>query len=208
MMHKLLHLWDILSKFKINIGLILIIFIVGYSCEKDEPSINRFQYGQCSPHETIAKSFKNCNCSIQIQHYRNLYTFVKIESSYYSITPPCRQNVFKIKFTNSVHDHNEPDIDFSFYMPQYTNEEFFKIDTFQIDTMGMGAWSLSGGHGGPRYGVDVTFIWDSVKINDNIYSGKGKFIINSDIPYNLNSDYVYPAQEIPFEFCESRRTNS
>ena len=206
-MHKLLYLWDILSKFKIQIGLILIIFIVGYSCKKDEPYGYKSPYGQCSSYKTIAKSLPNCNCSIQIQHYRNLYTFVKIESSYYSISPPCIQNVFKIRFINSVHDHNEPNIDFSFYMPQYTKEEFFRIDTFQIDTMGMGAWSISGGHGGPRYGVDVTFIWDSVKINDNIYSGKGKFIINTDIPHNLYPDYDYPAQEIPFEFRESRRTN-
>ncbi len=38
-----------------------------------------------------------------------------------------------------------------------------------------------------------------VSLVGKVYSGKGRFILNKDIPSSF-SGYKYPAQEIPFEF--------
>ncbi|MGM0622277.1 MAG: hypothetical protein ACQETJ_14585 [Bacteroidota bacterium] len=157
----------------------------------------------CSQETIIANSKQDCSCDITFRNYIREYSFTGIKSTYVSIGPPCNQNVFKIKYINAVHDHNEPDIEFGFYLPPYSNEDFFKADTFQIDTVSIGEWKRTGGFGGPKFDVDVTFIWESVELSEGIYSGKGKFLINEEIPTSF-PNYFYPVQEIPFEFCELR----
>ncbi|MBW8325075.1 MAG: hypothetical protein K0M50_09965 [Prolixibacteraceae bacterium] len=57
--------------------------------------------------------------------------------------------------------------------------------------------SLCGGVGGPASNVDITLIWDEVSLEGSVYSGKGRFIINKDIPSSF-SGYKYPAQENTF----------
>lgn len=159
----------------------------------------------CDATKIIARSKSDCACNIKIQSYVNEYTFTKIESNYYSVGPPCNQHIFKIKYINNIHDHNEPDIEFGFYFPQLENKDFFSVDTFQVDTIYFGEWRATGGHGGPRFDADVTFIWDEVNLVEGIYSGRGKFIINKKIPVNYPATYYFPSQEIPFEFCRLRR---
>jgi hypothetical protein len=182
------------------------IFFVGCNPEDYNPPGKQLP-SYCDVTNTIAKSKNECACNIKIQSYVNEYTFTKIESNYYTLGPPCNQNFFIIKYINKVHDHNEPDLEFGFYLPQLENNDFFKVDTFQIDTIYYGEWSSTGGHGGPRYDADVTFIWDEVDLVEGIYSGKGKFIINKKIPVNYPATYYFPRQEILFEFCQLRRND-
>ena len=185
-------------------NIFLTIIFLGCINKDYEPPGKRLP-SYCQETDFIARSKNECECSIRIQSYVNEYTFTKIESNYYSVGPPCNQNIFKIKYINSVHDHNEPDLEFGFYLPQLENKDFFKVDTFQIDTIYYGEWKATGGHGGPRYDADVTFIWDEVDLIEGIYSGKGKFIINKKIPVNYPATYHFPRQEILFEFCQLRR---
>jgi len=177
---------------------LFVFFILFTNCENEAITEDKGLPEYCDPQEILAAS-NLCNCSITFYDYINQQTFTSIESSYYSVGPPCNQNVFKIKYFNSIHDHNEPDIYFGLFMPQYELEDFFKIDTFQIDTVKITQKDLSGGITSPKYNVDVTLIWDSVQVDDGIYSGKGKFTINKEISSSFPK-YDYPVQEIPFEF--------
>lgn len=194
------------SKPPIFIVICLSIIFILSACKKDEPqALGRNFQTSCGVTEKIAQSRNDCQCSIIFRDYVNTYTFTSIESTYNILGPACKQNLFTIKYINSTHDHNETDFEFGFYLPQFTNEEFFRIDTFRVDTIYYGEWRPSGGHGGPRYDADVVFIWDEVYLNEGIYSGEGKFIINKRIPVNYPATFFFPAQEIPFEFCELRR---
>ncbi|GEM_PF-6871587 len=188
------------------IPIYLLVISILFGCEEDEPqALGRNYQPSCGSIKKIAQCAINCQCSIVFNDYVNTYTFTKIESSYSALGPACKQNFFRIKYINSTHEHNETDFEFGFYLPQYTNEEFFKIDTFKVETLYYGEWRPMGGHGGPRYDMDIDFIWDEVHLNEGIYSGKGKFIINKKIPVNTPPTYYFPEQEILFEFCEWRR---
>ncbi|MDX8341431.1 hypothetical protein SLH46_19690 [Draconibacterium sp. IB214405] len=185
-----------------NFGIALLFFyLVGCTKEEQSQALGENMFDPCGAIEFIAKNRDNCHSNIVLQSYVNEYTFTEIESSYYALGPQCEQNRFTIKYINSTHDHNEPDLEFGFYLPKYPNSIFFKKDTFNIDTIYYREWRPSGGHGGPRYDAEAIFIWDEVEINDTIYSGKGKFILNKEIPVNYPATYFFPAQEIPFEFC-------
>ncbi len=179
------------------------IFFINGCISDDQPTpLGKNMYSPCGGIATIAKSKADCKCNIVFKDYVNEYTFTGIQSAYYKFGPVCKQNMLFIKFFNSVQDHNEPNYEFGFYLPQLANEDFFKIDTFQIDTLHYGESRLSGGHSGPIYDANVVLIWDEVNLADGIYSGKGKFIINKEIPVNYPATYFFPKQEIPFEFCE------
>jgi len=170
---------------------------------EDEPqALGGNSYSPCGGIAIIAKSKADCKTNIVFKDYVNEYTFTGIQSAYYKLGPICKQNMLFIKFINSVHDHNETDFEFGFYMPQFLNEQFFKPDTFMIDTLYYGEKRLTGGHGGPKFDADVLFIWNEVSLNDSVYSGKGKFIINKKIPVNYPATYFFPEQEISFEFCK------
>lgn len=181
----------------------VILFLCG--CQKDEPeALGKGIQPYCQPEKLIAKSYLNCYCDISFTDYIHKYTYVKITSAYYQVGPPYLQNVFYINYINSVHNHNEPDYKFGFYLPRIADKDFFKPDTFQIDTLFIFESSLTGGHGGPVFNVDISFIWLNVEINEGIYSGSGKFIINEKIPTSFPG-YTWPEQEILFEFCDSGR---
>jgi hypothetical protein len=190
------------------LNVIVIFWVLSFiflGCKEEEPQgLGQNYRDPCGVIKRIAQSSSNCQCSIVFKDYVNTYTFTKIESSYNALGPYCKQNLFKIKYINSTHEHNQTDFEFGFYLPQYTDEEFFRVDTFRIDTLGYSEYRQTGGHGGPRYSSDVLFIWDEVKLKEGIYTGKGKFIINKKIPVNYPATYFFPAQEISFEFCEPR----
>ena len=84
-------------------------------------------------------------------------------------------------------------------MKAMTRNEFFKPGSIQINKLDIYEESLCGGIGGPASNVDITLIWDEVSLIGSVYSGKGRFIINKDIP-SSSKGYYYPAQELPFEF--------
>jgi hypothetical protein len=84
-------------------------------------------------------------------------------------------------------------------MNAMTRVEFFKPGSIQINKLDIYEESLCGGISGPASNVNITLIWDEVSLIGNYYTGKGRFIINKDIPSSF-PDYYYPAQEIPFEF--------
>jgi len=187
-------------------GIGMIIFL--YGCYSNEPEpLGKNMPSYCSATKLIAKSYENCSCNIVFRDYINEYTFTGINSVYYQIGPPCSQNVFYISYINSVHDHNEPDYRFGFYLPMINEEDFFKPGSFNIDTISIFENSLTGGFGGPKYNIDITFMWENIELNEGIYSGTGKFIINKEIPTSFPG-YSWPVQEIPFEFCSSRRTDN
>lgn len=189
----------------LQIAGILLIFTF-YSCHTDEPEpLGENMSPYCSATKLIAQSYRNCRCNITFTDYLlHEYTYVGINSVYGQIGPPCSQNVFYINYINSVHDHNEPDYKFGFYLPILNDEDFFKPGSFKIDTIFIFENSLTGGFGGPKYNVDVTFIWDNVEYKEGIYSENGKFVINKEIKTSF-SCCSWPTQEIPFVFCDSRR---
>jgi hypothetical protein len=88
-------------------------------------------------------------------------------------------------------------------MDRIDKKDFFKPGSIQINELDIYEESLCGGMGGPASNVDITLIWDEVSLDGSIYSGKGRFIINKDIPSSF-AGYKYPAQEIPFEFFPSK----
>jgi hypothetical protein len=176
----------------------LLILLIG--CHSEDEQHGNYMPSYCSASKTIAKSNKDCSCRIAFKDYMYEYTYIIINSNYYQIGPPCSQNVFKIKYINSIHDHNEPDYEFGFYLPIMKEEDFFKPDTFNIDTVDIFYQHPMGGHGGPIFNVDITLIWESVSINQGMYTGRGKFIINKEIPTSYPG-YKWPVQEIPFVFC-------
>lgn len=182
--------------------ILVFVFCVSFAC-KEEIHYGKEMPSYCEPTQIIASSNK-CVCNISFSnylYYTDDYTYISIESSYYEIGPPCNQNVFKIKYINSIHDHNEADYEFSFHMPRLSIEQFFAIDTFAIDTIGIYESKPTGGHGSAKYDVDVTLIWDSVSISEGVYWGSGKFIFNDSIP-SIFPNYFWPKQEINFEFCK------
>jgi hypothetical protein len=185
----------------------LIIFVTlfilpGCNIEDEPQGLGGNMHSPCGGIAIIAKSKADCNTKIVFKDYINEFTFTGIQSAYYKLGPVCKQNMLFIKFFNSVHDHNEPNYEFGFYLPQFSNDEFFKIDTFQIDTIHYGESRLTGSHSKPIYDANVIFIWDEVSLNDSIYYGKGKFIINKKIPVNYPATYFFPEQEISFELCK------
>ncbi len=187
-------------------GTVFLLSVCACHTDESEP-LGKNVSPYCSATKEIAKSFENCSCDIKFTDFMHEYTYTKISSVYSHLGPPCSQNIIYISYVNSVHDHNEPNYKFGFYLPTISEEEFFKPGSFHIDTISIYESSLTGGFGGPIYDVDITFIWDGVNLNEDIYSGTGKFIINKEIPTSFPG-YFWPVQEIPFEFCGSRRMDN
>lgn len=184
----------------------IVLFLLGLQgCKEPEDSNTKQppRFG-CQTTETIARSIKT-DCNIQFWDIMFKYTYVRIESSFYTIGAPCNQSAFAIKYINSKHDHNEPDYTFILKMSQIDKKYFFKPGSIKINDFDIFESKLTGGGGGPVTNVDITLIWDEVSLIGNVYSGKGRFIINKDIPSSF-PDYKYPAQEIAFEFHERNRT--
>jgi hypothetical protein len=154
----------------------------GVGCKKKEESHYKYPMNWCQATKIDAQSIKS-SCNIQFWDIMHQYTYVSIESSFYFLGPPCSQSAFEIKYINSKHDHNEPDYSFVFKISE--------LDIYERQS--------NAGGGGPMGNVDITLIWDEVTLSGSVYSGKGKFIINKDIPSSFPG-YKYPAQEIPFEF--------
>ncbi|MDP3643505.1 MAG: hypothetical protein Q8S54_09995 [Bacteroidota bacterium] len=178
---------------------IILTAVIGTGCQESEDSYPKQYPGyQCRATEPIARSI-NTDCNIQFWDIMFKYTYVKLESYFYTVGAPCNESVFRIKYINSKHDHCEPDYTFTLKMNAMTRDEFFKPGSIQINKLDIYEESLCGGIGGPASNVDITLIWDEVSLVGSVYSGKGRFIINKDIPSSFPG-YKYPAQEIPFEF--------
>jgi hypothetical protein len=175
---------------------ILVFFLGCKNQDNMEHGNNPFNW--CYPTEIFARSVKS-DCNIQFWDILFKYTYVKIESSFYSIGAPCNENIFEIKYINSLHDHCENDYTFKLNLSTLTKEEFFKKGSFPVSKFSIWEESLCGGHGSNYTDVDITLVWDEVSVVGKIYSGKGKFIINKDIPFGVDT-LNYPAQEIPFIF--------
>lgn len=103
-------------------------------------------------------------------------------------------NIFKIECQSKIYYYT-----FTMKMNAMKRDEFFKPGSIQINKLDIYEESLCGGVGGPASNVEITLIWDEVLLIGNYYTGKGRFVINKDIPSSF-SCYKYPAQEIPFEF--------
>lgn len=172
--------------------------ILGTGCQKTDDSNYKYPMNWCRSTEIAAHSIKS-SCNIQFWDIMHKYTYVSIESSFYNIGPPCNQSAFSIKYVNSKHDHNEPDYTFTMKMNPIDKKDFFKPGSMKISELDIFESKLTGGVGGPAQNVDITLIWDEVSLVGKVYSGKGRFILNKDIPSSF-AGYKYPAQEIPFEF--------
>lgn len=159
----------------------------------------------CETTEIVAKSIKS-SCNIQFWDIMYKYTYISIESSFYTIGAPCNQSAFAIKYINSKHDHNEPDYTFTLKMDRIDKNDFFKPGSIKVTGLDIYEEELTGGMGGPVSNVDITLIWDEVSLVGNVYSGKGRFVINKEIPSSF-PNYKYPAQEIPFEFQPRERAS-
>jgi hypothetical protein len=185
--------------------LTVILFLLGsQGCKEPEDSnTKQIPWTNCQTTEIVARSLKT-NCNIKFWDIMYQYTYVSIESSFYTTGVPCNQSVFAIKYTNSKHDHCENDYTFTFKMDRIDKKDFFKPGSIQINELDIYEESLCGGMGGPASNVDITLIWDEVSLDGSVYSGKGRFIINKDIPSSFKG-YKYPAQEIPFEFFPRSR---
>lgn len=188
---------------KLFTAVILLLGLQGCK-EPDDSNTKQYPFYQCRSTEGIARSV-NTYCNIQFWDIMYKYTYIKLESSYFTLAAPCSESVFKIKYINSLHDHCENDYTFTFKMNATTKEEFFKPGSIQINKLDIYEESLCGGVGGPASNVDITLIWDEVSLTGNYYTGKGRFIISKDIP--SYPGYFYPAQEIPFEFYPRERVH-
>ena len=188
-----------------HIMLMVLIILFGLQgCQKSEDSnTKQYPFYQCRATEPLARSI-NADCNIQFWNSRFKYTYVKIESLFYTLAAPCNESVFRIKYTNSLHDRCEPDYTFTLKMNTMTRDEFFKPGSIQINKLDIYEESLCGGIGGPASNIDVTLIWDEVSLSGNVYWGKGKIVFNKEIPTAV-PEYKYPVQEIPFEFHERDR---
>ena len=187
--------------------IVLLSIILLNSCQSYDTStegLGGHLRNYCSVTKQIAKSHKDCSCNIIFRDYMHQFTYTKINSVYYQIGPPCSQNVLSISYVNSVHDHNEQDFTFNLYLPLMKDEDFFKPDTFHVDTILITEPYPYGGSAGASWNADITLIWDSITIFQGIYSGSGKFIINKEIPSSFPK-YTWPVQEIPFVFCNKQR---
>lgn len=180
-------------------AVVILIALFSTGCNKTEDSgYSKFPPNYCELTGTAAHSLQT-SCNIQFWDIMHKYTYIGIESSFYSLGPPCNRSLFEIKYINSKHDHNEPDYEFVLKMNPTNPADFFKQGTIKINELDIFESKLTGGGGGPVRDVDITLIWDEVLLVGSVYSGKGKFIINKDIPSSFPG-YKYPAQEIPFEF--------
>lgn len=180
-----------------------LLFLFGCSEKDDTYSKNMPNYG-CNVTEIVARSIKS-DCNIQFWDIMHNYTYVSIESSFYTIGAPCNQSAFAIKYINLKHDHNEPDYTFILKMDRIDKQDFFKPGSIKITELAIFENKLTGGGGGPVSNVDISLIWDEVLLLGNVYSGKGRFVINKGIPSSF-PNYTYPVQEIPFEFKPRERT--
>ena len=188
-----------------HIKLMALIILLGLQgCKKlEDSSAKQYPFYQCLATEPLSRSI-NTDCNIQFWDSRFKYTYVKIESLFFTLASPCNESVFRIKYTNSLHDHCEPDYTFIFKMNDMTRDEFFKPGSIQINKLDIYEESLCGGIGGPASNVDITLIWDEVSLSGNVYWGKGKIVFNKEIPTSV-PEYKYPTQEISFEFHERDR---
>lgn len=177
---------------------IILTILLGVGCKKTDDSNYKYPMNWCRPTEIAAHSLKS-SCNIQFWDIMYEYTYVSIESSFYNIGPPCNQSAFAIKYVNSKHDHNEPDYTFVMKMNPIDKADFFKQGSIKISELDIFESKLTGRGGGPARNVDITLIWDEVSLVGAVYSGKGRFVLNKDIPSSFPG-YKYPAQEIPFEF--------
>lgn len=177
--------------------------LFGTGCQKTDDSNYKYPMNWCRPTEIVAHSLKS-SCNIQFWDIIDKYTYISIESSFYTIGPPCNQSAFAIKYVNSKHDHNEPDYTFVLKMNPIDKRDFFKQGSIKINELDIFESKLTGGGGGPAQNVDITLIWDEVSLIGTVYTGKGRFILNKDIPSSF-AGYKYPAQEIPFEFSARDR---
>lgn len=184
---------------------IILTALFGTGCQitTDEINTKQYPFDQCRTTEPLARSIDS-DCDIQFWDIMHKYTYVRNESLFYTLDAPRNESVFQIKYINSKHDHCEPDYTFTLKMNAMKRDEFFKPGSIQISKLDIYEESLCGGVGGPAQNVDITLIWDEVSLIDNVYSGKGRFILNKDIPSSF-AGYKYPAQEIPFEFHERDR---
>jgi hypothetical protein len=180
------------------IAIALFLLVLQGCKEPEDYNTKQYPFYQCRATEPLARSI-NTDCNIQFWDIMYKYTYVRLESSFYTLAAPCNESVFRIKYINSLHDHCEPDYTFTLKMKAMTRDEFFKPGSIQINKLDIYKEELCGGVGGPASNVDITLIWDEVSLVGNVYSGKGRFIINKDIP-SSSKGYNYPAQEIPFEF--------
>lgn len=184
--------------------IIILTALFGTGCqESEDTNTKQYPWTSCRTTEVVARSIKT-NCNIQFWDITSQYTYVSIESSFFTTGAPCNQSAFAIKYINSKHDHCEPDYTFTLKMNRIDKEDFFKPGSIQINDLDIYYEKLCGGMGGPVSNVDITLIWDEVSLVGSVYSGKGRFILNKDIPTSFPG-YKYPAQEIPFEFHERDR---
>lgn len=179
---------------------LVVLFLIGLQgCQEPEDSFSKQYPGyQCRATEPMSHSIET-DCTIQFWDIMYKYTYVRLESTFYTLAAPCKESVFRIKYINSKHDHCEPDYTFTLKMNAMTRDEFFKPGSIRINKLDIYKESLCGGVGGPASNVDITLIWDEVSLVGSVYSGKGRFILNKDIPTSFPG-YTYPAQEILFEF--------
>lgn len=179
--------------------MLLISFCLQGCRDDDDTNYSRYPSYLCQTIGIISQSIKT-KCNIQFWDFMHLYTYTTLESSFYTLSEPCNQSVFSIKYTNSIHDHNEPDYTFLLKMNFIEKEKFFKPGSFVIDELYIYEEKLTGGSGQYYPNIDITFVWDEVSLSGSIYSGKGKIIINKEILHSSFANYKYPAQQIPFEF--------
>ena len=186
--------------------IVVVLFFLGLQgCKEPEDSNTKQIPGyQCRATAPSAKSI-DTDCNIQFWDIISKYTYIKLESSFYTLAAPCSESVFKIKYVNSKHDHNEPDYTFKLKMKAMTRDEFFKPGSIKVNGISIYDEKPAGGVESPYSNVDITLIWDEVSLINNVYSGKGRIVFNKDIPHFSFANYKYPAQEIPFEFFPRSR---
>lgn len=186
--------------------LAVLLFLFGLQgCKEPEDSnTKQYPFYQCRATEPLARSI-NTDCNIQFWDIMFKYTYIRLESFYYTLAAPCNESVFQIKYINSKHDHNEPDYTFTLKMKAMTRDEFFKPGSIKVNGLSIYDEKPAGGVVSPYSNVDVTLIWDEVSFLGNVYSGKGRIVFNKDIPHFSYANYKYPVQEIPFEFLPRTR---
>lgn len=128
--------------------LAVVSFLFGLQgCEElDDHYTKQYPFYQCQTTEPIARSIDN-ECCIQFWDIMHKYTYVRIESLFYTLDAPCNESVFQIKYINSKHDHCEPDYTFKLKMNAVTRNEFFKPGSIQINKLDIFEESLCGGVG-------------------------------------------------------------
>lgn len=169
------------------------------ACKEKNEDERKYPPNYCFVTEIVATS-RYTTCNVQFEDIVNKFTYIGNESSFYTLGKPCNRSVFSIRYTNSKHDHNEPDYTFMLKMDYMNKEDFFRPDSLKISSFSLREEKLTGGGEETYQDVDITLVWLEVALNGNRYSGKGKIIINKDIPHSSFAGFKYPAQEIPFKF--------